>query len=596
MTQNLSTGRPGAHQHSPGAKKPRKTFRLGDYLIGQGLISQEQLQSALEAQKRNGERLGSVLVSQGYLREEQLAEALSLLLDVQATSSGDLEVDPEVVRLLPEDFVQRFEIVPVHYERGTLTVATATPRNLSLLDEVRFITGIQSIDAILATEIAIRRVIEQHYSTHALLQDIISKGGLIEKALRVHQVYDRKKAVKEDRNLYKLQADSEARPIVSLVNFLLIEAVRRRASDIHIEPYEDEFRVRMRIDGMLHQVLAPPMSLHKPMVSRVKIMAGMDISKTRIPQDGHIGLEYMGEVLHYRVNTLPTVAGEKCVVRLLKKEVSLNNLNKLGIPEDLLREFKRYIRQPQGLVLVTGPTGSGKTSTVHAALREINDMETNIVTLENPVEAKISGINHVEIHKTAGLTFMEGLKAILRQDPDVVFLGEIRDREVAKIAMEASMTGHLVFSTLHTNGALESLARLQDMEVEMFLIAGSLKCVVAQRLIRRSCPQCKVEVQPNISELRSLGLSMDKILAGRYYAGQGCNHCMGSGYKGRVATYEMLFVDAEIRQMIRARAPLEEVAAAARRKGMRTMLESALEHVLSGLTTVEEVSRSVGSL
>jgi type IV pilus assembly protein PilB len=515
---------------------------------------------------------------------------------VEAATERDLDIDPEVVRLLPDDFVQRYEIVPVRYENNVLTVATATPRNLSLLDEVRFITGIYNIQATLATEMAIRRVIEHHYSTHALLHDIIAKGGLIEKALKTYQAQEAAPTQKEQAEIYRLQVDSESKPIVSLVNFLLIEAVRRRASDIHIEPYEDEFRIRMRIDGILHQVLSPPAALHKPIISRVKIMAGMDISKNRVPQDGHIGLEYMGEVLHYRVNTLPTVEGEKCVIRLLKKEVSLSILDKLGIPEGMLHEFQRYISQPQGLILVTGPTGSGKTSTVHAALREINGVETNIVTLENPVEAKIPGINHVEINRAAGLSFMEGLKAILRQDPDVVFLGEIRDSEVAKIAMEAAMTGHLVFSTLHTNGALESLARLQDMGVEMFLIAGALRCVVAQRLIRRICPQCKVEAQPDINELRSLGLTLEEILGGKFFQGRGCNHCMNSGYKGRVATYEMLFVDEELRLLIRSRASVEEIAKVARRKGMRTMLESALEHVLEGVTTVEEVVRCVGSL
>ncbi len=577
-----------------GGAAAKKPFRLGDYLIEQGLITQLQLERALEVQRRTGERLGSALVSEGFLAEEHLTLALSNLLDVDAASDDDLDVDPEIVRLLPDEFVQRFEIVPVAYINNVLTVATATPRNLSLMDEVRFITGIHNIRPILATEMAIRRVIEQHYSTHALLQDIISKGGLIEKALITHEHTEKNKS--DNDEIYQLQVESEAKPIVALVNFLLIEAVRRRASDIHIEPYEDEFRIRMRIDGILHMVLSPPSSLHRPMISRVKIMAAMDISKTRIPQDGHISLEYMGEVLHYRVNTLPTVAGEKCVVRLLKKEANLSILDKLGIPEEMLTPFKRYISQPQGLILVTGPTGSGKTSTVHAALREINDMETNIVTLENPVEANIPGINHVQINKAAGLTFMEGLKAILRQDPDIVFLGEIRDRTVAKIAMEAAMTGHLVFSTLHTNGALESLARLEDMNVDMFLIAGALRCVVAQRLVRRVCPQCKVEVPPDIKELRSFGLTMEQIVKGRFAKGEGCNHCMNSGYKGRVAVYEMLFIDEEMRHMLRRRASIEEIAKVAHANGMITMLESGMQHVLSGLTTIEEVSRCIGSL
>ena len=576
-------------------RRPRQPVRLGDLLIEAGRITPEQLKEALVLQKRTGERLGSALVRAGYINESELVAALSGQLGVDAATAKDLEVDPELVKLLPDDFVKRFEVVPVRLANNVLTIATATPNNLTLIDEVRFVTGIHHVQPIVACEMAIRRVIEQHYSTHALLEEVIANGGLYERALHdAGAIRPARAKEEEDPDVYRLAAESEAQPIVALVNYLLIEAVRRRASDIHIEPYEAFFRVRMRIDGILHHVLSPPQNLHRPLISRCKIMAGMDIAKSRVPQDGHIGLEYTGEVMHYRVNTLPTVYGEKCVIRLLKKDQNLADFTRLGIETSTLERLVQCIKQPQGLVLVTGPTGSGKTTTVHAALNHINDVETNVVTLEDPVEASIPGINHVQIHNLAGLSFMAGLRAILRQDPDVVFIGEMRDREVASIAMEAAMTGHMVFSTLHTNSALETLTRLDDMGVEMFLIAGALKAIVGQRLVRRVCPQCKAPTQPDVLALAEMGLTMDRIADGRFFAGAGCNHCMNSGYKGRVAAYEVLFVNDEVRNLIRARAPAETVGDAARRAGFTTMFDAGVELILSGLTTLEEIHRTIG--
>ena len=576
------------------AKPQKKPIRLGDLLIEAGRITEAQLKEALALQKRSGERLGSALVRAGYINEGELVAALSGQLGVEAATEKDLEIDPELVKLLPDDFVKRFEVVPVRLTSNVLTIATATPNNLTLIDEVRFVTGIHHVRAMVACEMAIRRVIEQHYSTHALLEEVIASGGLYERALTAAGAAVAKPADLEDEDVYQLQAESEAQPIVALVNYLLIEAVRRRASDIHIEPYEDFFRVRMRIDGILHHVLSPPQNLHRPLISRCKIMAGMDISKSRVPQDGHIGLEYTGEVLHYRVSTLPTIYGEKCVTRLLKKDHNLADITRLGIPPTMLDQLLKTVKRPQGLALVTGPTGSGKTTTVHAALNYINDVETNVVTLEDPVEASIPGINHVQIHNQAGLSFMAGLRSILRQDPDVVFIGEMRDREVAQIAMEAAMTGHMVFSTLHTNSAIETLTRLDDMGVEMFLIAGALQVIVAQRLVRRVCPQCKEPAQPDTLELADMGVSPDRIAEGRYFQGAGCNHCMNSGFKGRVAAYEVLFIDEEMRTLIRTKAPVEAITDSARRNGFKTLLDAGVELVMSGLTTLAEVGRAIG--
>jgi type IV pilus assembly protein PilB len=588
---------------TPTAPAGKPHVRIGDLLIQAGRITQVQLDEAVRLQQRTGERLGSALVRAGYITEAELSQALSGQLGVAAATAKDLEIDPEIVKLLTDEFVKRFEVVPVRRDGQALIIACATPNNLRLLDEVRFVTGVREVRAMLATEMAIRRVIEKHYSTHALLEEVIQNGGLYDKALKVAPVDGLTKAQEaaegadgEGANdVYKLKAESETQPIVALVNYLLIEAVRRSASDIHVEPYEEFFRVRMRIDGMLHPVLNPPTRLHKAIISRLKILSGMDISKVRVPQDGHIAIEYTGEVLHYRVNTLPTIYGEKCVIRLMKKESHLADIDRLGFAATVLSRLNHTIALPQGLVLVTGPTGSGKTTTVHACLNKINRPETNVVTLEDPVEASIPGINHVQIHRRGGVSFVDGLRAILRQDPDVIFVGEIRDREVAQTAMEAAMTGHMVFSTLHTNSACESLTRLDDMGVEMFLIAGCLRAVAAQRLIRRICPQCKVPCDPDVMGLQELGLTTEQIVAGRYFRGKGCNHCMSSGFKGRVAAYEVLFVDEEVRQLIRRRAPVEQVQEAAQRNGMRTLLDAGTELVLQGLTTLEEVHRCIGA-
>jgi type IV pilus assembly protein PilB len=585
---------------NPSTPAGKPHVRIGDLLIQAGRITQAQLDEAVRLQQRTGERLGSALVRAGYITEGELEQALSGQLGVAAATAKDLEIDPEIVKLLADDFVKRFEVVPVRREGHVLVVACATPNNLRLLDEIRFVTGVREVRAMLATEMAIRRVIEKHYSTHALLEEVIQNGGLYEKAMKMApQVENAARAGEEGddgaNDVYKLKAESESQPIVALVNFLLIEAVRRSASDIHVEPYEEFFRVRMRIDGMLHAVLNPPPRLHKALISRLKILSGMDISKVRVPQDGHIALEYTGEVLHYRVNTLPTIYGEKCVIRLMKKESHLADIDRLGFEKTVYGRLLQTIGLPQGLVLVTGPTGSGKTTTVHACLNKINRLETNVVTLEDPVEASIPGINHVQIHRRGGVTFMDGLRAILRQDPDVIFVGEIRDREVAQTAMEAAMTGHMVFSTLHTNSACETLTRLDDMGVEMFLIAGCLKAVLAQRLIRRVCPQCKTACDPDVMGLQELGLSADQIAHGRYFKGRGCNHCMNSGYKGRVGAYEVLFVDEELRQLIRRRAPVEQVQETAVRNGMKTLLSAGTELVLQGLTTLDEVHRCIGA-
>jgi len=579
------------------ATPQRKPQRLGDLLILAGKIERDQLEKALELQKESGERLGSCLVRLGYLTDKELTRFLSTQRGVVGATAEDLRLDPKMATYLPEDFVKRFEVIATGYDdsTGELTVATTSPDDYSLVDSVRFMTGVRSVRPILASQYAIRRAISEHYSTHSLLEEVVHDGRLFEKALISQSNRLQKTEGEDDRgqSLDEALKDAERQPIVALVNYLLIEAVKRKASDIHVEPYDGFLRIRMRVDGILHSVLTPPPGLHRAIASRIKIMSGMDIANSRSPQDGQISIEYLGEQLFYRVSSLPTVHGEKLVIRLLKKEASLLDLDHLGIPEHLLSKWKSIISEPQGLVLLTGPTGSGKTTTVHASLEHVNSVDTNIVTLEDPFEAAVPGVNHVQVNPAAGLTFLTGLRSILRQDPDIVFLGEIRDREVAKTAIEASMTGHLVFSTLHTNSAVESLARLEDIGVETFLIAGSLRCVVGQRLVRTNCPQCSMEEAPPAAELRALGLDDEGIYSGTWMRGRGCNHCMGSGFKGRHGVYEALFITPAIRTLIRKKADLEDIAAHARQEGFTSMFENAITLAQQGKTTLPEIRRTI---
>lgn len=564
--------------------------RLGDLLVLSGKISSEQLNQALDYQKETGARLGTTLVELGFIDNEALTRFLGTQQGVETVEAVDLDVNEEVVTLLNEDFVRRFEVMPLRMEGRNLVIACTNPDDLFLLDEVRLLANVRNVRGVLASQTSIRRAMEKQYSTHSLLEEVIYGGELFEKALAAAPVQSH---TEEEPDAISLEADANQNPVISLVNFLLIEAVKRGASDIHIEPYDGFLRVRMRIDGVLHPILTPPVSLLRAIISRLKILAGMDISVSRRPQDGHIAITYIGEVLHYRVSMLPTVYGEKCVTRLMKKEAALLDLQKLGIPEDIIVPFNKVIKKPQGLVLVTGPTGSGKTTTCHAALDAVNDIETNVVTLEDPFESAVPGVNHVQVDNKSGLTFLAGLRSILRQDPDVVFLGEIRDLEVAKTAMEAAMTGHMVFSTLHTNSSIESLIRLEDMGVEGFLIAGTLQAVLAQRLVRRLCGQCKVEAMPPYEELAELGLSKEEADKGRYCQPVGCNHCMGGGFKGRAGVYECFFVTPKIRSLIRVNANVDQLTEAARTEGFRSLAENGLDLVTTGATTVEELLRCV---
>ena len=489
--------------------------------------------------------------------------------------------------LLPRELMLKYEVIPLRLEDEALVIATPDPFNLSAMDDIRFATG-RKLVVKSCTQADFASYVANHIETQSVMQQILDGGDLYARA--VENLEEPTSAADGEEVSDDLQHAGE-QPIITLCNFLLVESIHRHASDIHIEPYETHLRIRFRIDGTLQTLLTPPQRLHRAIVTRMKIMAGMDIAQHREPEDGHIAIRYGGETCHYRVSTLPTLYGEKCVIRLLKKDENLASIGTLGFEPGDLARFESSIRRPQGIVLVTGPTGSGKTTTLHAALSRINETGTNIVTLEDPVEATIPGVNHVQINESAGLTFAAGLRSILRQDPDVVFVGEIRDEEVANIAVKAALTGHLVLSTLHTNSASESLLRLADLGVAPYLIANALTIIVAQRLMRKVCDACAGPHVATSSEIAEFDLTDEQLATARLRKGRGCERCYNTGYRGRTAVYEVLRVTNEMRSLIRQDVPIERILECAEADGMTPLYQGGIAKVLRGETTLDEVRR-----
>ena len=568
-------------------------MRLGELLVNAGVVTDDDVMRALSVQKMGGGRLGKILVNLKLCTENQIRDALAKQFDVNVVELAGFAPKPDVLQLLPTELVRKYEAVPIKKEEGTLWVAMMDPYNLTALDDIKFATGVRKLNVVTCTESDFTQFIEENLATQSLMAEILSGGEFYERAV---SSVDATPEVEETDGdtvelIHELKLAGEQPPIITLCNFLLVEAIRRRASDIHVEPYETYLRVRVRIDGALHTILTPPERLHSAITARFKIMAEMDISKRRIPQDGHIAIGYQGETVHYRVSSLPTVYGEKVVIRLLKKDQALHELDSLGFDAGEATCVKRGFAAPHGLLLVTGPTGSGKTTTVHAGLNHINEPEVNIVTLEDPVEASLDGINHVQTNNAAGLTFSSGLRSILRQDPDVVFLGEVRDAEVANITMKAALTGHLVVSTLHTNSAAESLARLADLEIPPYLVANALVMIIAQRLVRKICDACAEPVQITAEEVHEFHLSEQQVAEATPRRGAGCDACMSSGYLGRIPVYEILEVSNPMRAAIRAEAPADEIIRLATENGMRFLREAGIVRALEGKTTLSEVRR-----
>ena len=568
---------------------PNKTFtnkRIGDILIEQGSITHQQLKKALEMQKNgNTKRLGEILVEIGVITREELYEVLQYVYETEYVDLSNYVIDPEVISLISEKTAIRLKLIPISKSNDELIIAMANPLDVYAIDFIRDHTKIKKIKSLLASEEGILNAITSYYELGEY-DDIIEKLGT-EVTFKEDE---------EDQDSKKLEAISKEAPIIQLVNMLIVQGVKDRASDIHIEPNEKGLLVRFRIDGMLHDIRALPNTIKAAIISRVKILSKMDIAERRLPQDGRFQVQFGTREVDLRVSTIPTVSGEKVVLRLLDKSKGLIKLEQLGFIPEQLEEFKSIISKSYGIILLTGPTGSGKTTTLYASLNEVNSKDRNIITVEDPVEYKLNRVNQIQIKPKINLTFANTLRSILRQDPDIIMIGEIRDAETAQIAVQAALTGHLVLSTLHTNDAASAVTRLIDMNVETFLISSSVIGVIAQRLVRVICENCKEEYEPGKDVIIGLHLKANSNGDGKVklYRGAGCPLCKNTGYYGRTSIYELIVLDEDIRELIISKASSNIIKDAAIKKGMKTLKDIGLEKVLQGITTIEEVLRVAG--
>jgi type IV pilus assembly protein PilB len=559
--------------------------RIGELLVRENLLSSEQLLKAREEAAAKGKRLGAQITALGFMNEDELTEFVAKQYGVPAINLDEFEIDPEVLALIPEDVANKHNVVPINRAGSTLILATADPSNIFALDDIKFLTG-YNITPVVASEEAIRKAIEIYYAApeETLLDDVMA--GFDDADIDFVSGDD-----EEDAS--ELAREAEDAPVVKLVNLILTDAIKKNASDIHIEPYEKSFRVRYRIDGVLYEQMRPPLKLKNALTSRVKIMSELDIAERRLPQDGRIKLKLgKGKEMDFRVSVLPTLFGEKIVLRLLDKNNLQLDMTKLGFEQPQLDDFKHSIHQPFGMVLVTGPTGSGKTTTLYSALSELNQTSENLSTAEDPVEFNLAGINQVQMHEDIGLNFAAALRSFLRQDPDIIMVGEIRDFETAEIAVKAALTGHMVLSTLHTNDAPSTINRLLNMGIEPFLVASAVNCIVAQRLARKICPDCVADdPEVDLDQVRSAGLSDEELKSFRALKGAGCASCAQTGYKGRVAIYEVMVMTDSLKEFVLNGASGAEIKREAIRGGMVTLRRSALNKMLEGVTTISEVYR-----
>jgi type IV pilus assembly protein PilB len=555
--------------------------KLGNFLVREGMITAEQLENALQEQKANGGMLGSNLVKMGYIEEAELMEFLSKQFGVPSTDPSKLDVDSEVIEMIPANIVGKYKIVPISLEGQTLTISMVDPSNIFIIDDIKFLTR-KNIRVTVATESSIKLAMDRFYDTGASLEDVMSEFD--EEGVDVVESSD-------DVDLGELESQAEQAPVVKLVNLILVDAIKKVASDIHIEPYEKSFRVRYRIDGVLYEVMKPPMKLKNALISRIKIMSRLDIAERRLPQDGRIKLKTKGKEMDFRVSVLPTLFGEKVVLRLLDKSNLQLDMAKLGFEQTQIKDFQEAIYKPFGMVLVTGPTGSGKTTTLYSALSELNKTTENISTAEDPVEFNLGGINQVQIHESIGLTFAAALRSFLRQDPDIIMVGEIRDFETAEISIKAALTGHMVLSTLHTNDAPSTVNRMLNMGVEPFLVSSAVNLILAQRLSRCICVDCKEEIKIPKETLLDLGVPEEEVGSFKCFQGEGCPSCSQTGYKGRIALYEVMPLYEEVKELVLVGASSAEIKREAMRLGMLTLRESGINKLKKGITTVEEVVR-----
>ncbi len=584
-------------------------LRLGELLIAANLITPDQLKEALELQKREGGRLGSKLIKLGFVTEENIVNLLSKQFGVPAINLSDYNIDPNIIKLIPKDLAQKHLIIPVTRAGPNLTIAMADPTNVYAIDDVKFITG-YNVEVVVASESAIIEAISKYYGASLVVSSKgrepvsrqVQKGTATTSEVNIEdsdlsdmdkiaetaiQVIEGGEEPEEGEVVEKVDA-----PIVRLANAILVNAINQRASDIHIEPYENTLRVRYRVDGVMYTVQTLPTKIKGALTSRIKIMSKLDIAERRLPQDGRIKLKLdKGREIDFRVSTLPCLFGEKVVLRLLDKSNLQIDLTKLGFEEQQLQEFMDAISKPYGMILVTGPTGSGKTTTLYSALNHLNKTDVNIMTAEDPVEYNFMGINQVQIKEEIGLTFAAALRSFLRQDPDIIMVGEIRDFETAEIAVKAALTGHLVLSTLHTNDAPSTITRLLNMGIEPFLVSSSVILILAQRLCRKICQKCKTEEHVPPQALVKLGFSEEEAKTIKVFKGKGCPDCNGKGYKGRIALYEVMTIKDEIKDLILEGASAGELKKAAIKLGMKTLRMSGLTKIKEGITTIEEVLR-----
>jgi len=558
--------------------------RLGELLVREKLISLQQLRQAQEEQKKSGQNLGYTLAKLGYISDGEITNFLSAQYRLPAIDLDEYEIDQDVLKLVSREVCEKHKIVPVSRSGSSLIVAMSDPTNLHAIDDIKFLSG-YNVEPVVASESAIQAAIDMYYNAGPSYEEVMADFDIDDDDIDFT-------GDEEDVNALELERQSEDAPVVRLVNVFLLNAIRKGASDIHLEPYEKRLRVRYRIDGVLHEEMTPPLKLKNALVSRIKIMSQLDIAERRLPQDGRIKLKLgKGREMDFRVSAMPTLWGEKIVLRLLDKGNLQLDMTKLGFEEKPLDDFKWAIHQPWGMVLVTGPTGSGKTTTLYSALSELNKAEVNISTAEDPVEYNLHGINQVQMHDDIGLNFAMALRSFLRQDPDIIMVGEVRDFETAEIAVKAALTGHLVLSTLHTNDAPSTISRLLNMGVEPFLITASVNLVLAQRLARRICADCRQEVEVDPQSMIDLGVPAEQLQNAKVYQGAGCPTCNNTGYKGRVALYEVMRFTDDLKESVLQGASTAELKTSCIKAGMKTLRAAGIGKMLEGVTTPAEVLR-----
>ena len=557
--------------------------RLGEVLIEMEKITEDQLAQAMEVKKSRGGALGAVLVDLGFCEEPDISGALAVQAGMRRFDLDELEIPPEVVEKMDAMTARSYSVVPVEFEGGRLTVAMADPNNFRTLDELHMLLDYE-IEGAVADPAAVVRALDKYFAQASSVEDVIQELDANSELKMLGE--------DESIDLEDIRAMSESQPVKKLLNLVLLQAIRDKASDIHFEPFEDEFKMRYRIDGILYEMVPPPRHIALAVASRIKVMSNLDIAERRLPQDGRIELNVGGKPVDLRVSVLPTMFGESVVMRVLDRSQVELDISKLGLRDDEQRVIDELIHVPNGICIVTGPTGCGKTTTLYSALSAINDIETKIITTEDPVEYDIDGLIQVQINEDIGLTFGRCLRHILRQDPDVILVGEIRDLETAEIAIHSSLTGHLVFSTLHTNDAPTAITRLLDLGLEPYMVTATLEAVIAQRLVRKICLNCRAEFEPTEEMLWEVGLTPEEVRGRTFFFGKGCEHCNNTGYRGRTGLYEIMMLDDNLKDLILKESSTGAIAEEARKRGMRTLRDSGLLAIYDGITTIEEVVKA----